>query len=577
MRRLVAWPQALLVSCVLSTLGTGICAGEVLVGGARCRTALPYDAGSVGVLLRNHSVEQVRVHEVRINGRTLGTLPDETALWWRMSPDPLARGAVGVLTVKLSDWETSSALSVAAVTDDGQTVGPVTLARRPVPGVGIEAVRFGPAFETYYAYLCNHGDAPVEVESVQINGSEVGTKAGFGESGALGPDGATTCLVGQLPPGVGPGADVVVWVRMSSGATAFAHLRAFRSVPIHEWHSSDLRPEMRFDPWEFLLPPPRLGVPVPATGPGHEHSAFQLTEDVATADYTSGVLGAHAPEMVRRAAVCRQVARTRRTFLLVTEYCQELAYLCYAPIPDLMAIAPYRLYRNPGSPLDGNKCYFDVAREAAAPVPFAVVLEARRSAYMPERRGQPAKERWITPLEHELNVAHAIGCGANGFLVWTREGDRGYDNNEELKAAIAQANGRLHALEPLVSVAAVCDVAKTDEPGVACYSLMVADRGVLLVLVNDDIERGKSIWETPVARPHSSFGVHVRAPRWLDLGAATDLNDPTQRVTVTVGDGETLVEIDGLRTHRVILLHSQSATAQSIIDGLMDESVAPPP
>ncbi len=272
-----------------------------------------------------------------------------------------------------------------------------------------------------------------------------------------------------------------------------------------------------------------------------------------------------------------QADRTRRTFLLITQYCRELAYLCYGQLPDLLAVSPYQMYNLPGTPPDSNEYYFRTASEAAAPAPFAAVLEALQSASASATPVRPKLERWITPLEYDLNATYAMGAGAGGYFVFAREGQHGYDRNDALTRAIARTNARLQFLKPLLSAAAPCSLAETAEPNVACRTLPVGDRALLLLLMNRDIPGPENIRAAPVAKPHAKFIVYVRSPQWLELDQATDTAEPPVSVAVRPEGGKSLaVEIDRLETQRTILLHPKSTSAAEIIGGLEDGATRRP-
>jgi hypothetical protein len=569
------WRKSWSPALALVALATRGWAG-VSVGGAYCHTIGSFDAGTVRLLLHNEGKQEVRIRQVRLNGRDLEMLPNEGAVWWRLTPTPLAPDAYGVLSLRLSEGATAREIVVAAETDAGETVGPVTCSRDRTPACDILAIRFGPGFDPCFVYVRNRSDAPVTVTGAQVNESEAGPPEQLRKFAPV-PAHGVTCLPVPLGRRLAAGDGVTVRVALSSGEAPFAYLRAFRSVPIQAWQSADSRPEMSFDPWVFFLTPPTPGAAPTAAREASPFAAYVLAEDAATADYRAGFLGAHAAEIAKRATACIPADPTRRTFLLITQYCRELAYLCYGQLPDLLAVSPYQMYNLPGTPPDSDEYYFRMASEAAAPAPFAAVLEALQSASSSATPVRPRLERWITPLEYDLNATYAMGAGAGGYFVFTREGGQGYDKDDALRRAIARTNARLQFLKPLLSVAAPCALAETAEPNVACRTLLVGDRALLLLLMNRDIPQPGSIWATPVAKPHAKFVVHVRLPQWLELGQATEAGEPPVPVAVRPeGEKGLAVEIDRLETQRTILLHPKSTSAAEVIQGLEDAATRRP-
>ncbi|MBM3498633.1 MAG: hypothetical protein FJX74_08160 [Armatimonadetes bacterium] len=561
--RAASWTMAMMV------LGLP-CAAQVTAVGAYCRAVGAFDAGTIRVLVHNEGTQEAGVKTVRLNGRDLEALPNECAEWWSLRPARLPAGGYGVLSVRLSAAQAE--VSVAAETDTGQTVGPLVCRRNSAPPCDLLGVRFGPRLESCYVYVRNRGTDLLTIDRVQVNGSE--RHGGLGGAAIVPPRGGVTCLAVPLLDGPPPGSDMLATVGLSSGEQVFAHVRAFRSVPIQAWQDADQRPEMRFDTQPLVLPAPTPGATPTAIREASLLAGYMLVDDAATADYQTGFLGAHAQLAAERSDLCRALDPTRRTLLLITQYCRELAYLCYASIPDLLIVSPYQMLYQPGSPPQANEYLFGMAREAAAPRPFGVVLEAFRVAYSQKTPQAPERERWITPPEYELNAAYAMGAGASGYFVFPREGPRGYDGNERLRDAIARTNARLQYLKPLLSLAVPSPIASTAEPNVACRALLVGDKAVLLLVINQDIARPESIWAEPIAKPHDSFVVNVEAPEWLRLDSATDLGEPGGPMAVRSGADGLALDVDRLETQRMILIHPGAVSADALVQSLSDEATS---
>ncbi len=126
------------------------------------------------LLLHNAGKQEVRIRPVRLNGRDLEVLPNGWAVWWRLTPTPLAAGAYGVVSLRLSEWAPTREMVVAAETDAGETVGPVTCWRDRAPACDILAVRFGPEFDPCFVYVRNRSDAAVTVTGAHVNEVEAG-------------------------------------------------------------------------------------------------------------------------------------------------------------------------------------------------------------------------------------------------------------------------------------------------------------------------------------------------------------------------------------------------------------------
>ena len=547
---------------------------QVVVEQTQWRMVQPYDPGTVQLLLRNEGAQPTWIEEVRLNGRSLEVLPGDQALWWRMSPGILAPQAEGVLSVCLSPGAGLTKVSVAATTSTGETVGPVTVSRDPQPACYIGAIRFGPGYGQVYLTVRNRSNQEARVQEAQVNGQE--WVPGEAEALRVVPPHGLTCLAVTLATALRQGDSAVGQVRLGTGEGLLGQVRAFRAVPVMEWQGRDRRPEMAFDRrcFVFNLPEPQGAGVMPGTMPAE--ATYVVSEFPTDADAKARVTGSRGPDLIWRIGACRLADPRWRVLVTLGGMDYEIGWLTYAPLADLVAVLPGTFLRAPGLDPASNEPYYDMAREAASPGPWAAIVDAIRlmGVPTPDRR---QNERWVTPLEHELDVGYAIGAGAAGHLVWEQADKYGYQANQLLEQAVAQVDRRLQGLKPLLSVAVPCEWASTTQPKVACRALLVADRAVLLVLLNEDLQLKQYPMEGgPTATPHGQFEVKVSLPDWLPLAAATDLDEPAKTLrTQTEEGGGLTVAVDGLEVQRTILLHRADVSAAEVIAGLNDAATAP--
>ncbi len=169
-------------------------------------------AGSLHVLIRNHTDRPTEVSDVMLNKAPTKALREKRqVVWWRVQPNPMPPRGIAEATIRLRNPIKGPA-EVRLMASERQSVV-ADVAVKPL-GFRIETIGMGPGPDHAMIYVTKQTDAPVEIKRIEIDGRHAGELARI-----LAPrffDG--TCPIAlRLPPGWSAGSFHAIKVTDATG------------------------------------------------------------------------------------------------------------------------------------------------------------------------------------------------------------------------------------------------------------------------------------------------------------------------------------------------------------------------
>jgi len=221
----------------------------------------------------------------------------------------------------------------------------------------------------------------------------------------------------------------------------------------------------------------------------------------------------------------------------------------YGEVTDICVVNPYEIifYRNPP---EKNAYYTALGKLASEPRLLWTIPEA--FTY----RGT----RFPTPEEERIIVWSEIGEGSKGIWYYVSSPKAGYPASPPLEAEIGRINRELQALKDYIVISEPVSLARADAEKVTAYTLLCGDKGILLILVNNDhtsyFEEGKDPF---TYQSKENFKAEVKIPQWLKVQGITEVRaeQTIENVKYQTERNSLIIPIDRLDVTRQFLITTE--------------------
>ncbi len=481
-------------------------------------------AGSVHIVLRNHSGKKDSISLISFNGKPLAEVstsekslgevvwyliespqlpvdpqrPDDTDLNIQKDVPP---GEWVTCTLRLRNTPTKTC-TVGFRTGSGENL--VVKVEPRAPKTRIESISFSPDIDTIYIYIRSLTRQRVKYAKLRLDGKAVSSKVTAGPLSS-----GLVLVTAKLTPAwkygsfhlveaESDGERLVEPVRAWDGYFCIGlfgtadkeHVEAAKEKGINTyfWYVSDILDEAEM----CSIPHGASAQWKPRTLGSRKGVLFLYNKDEPDAhDASRGDaipfpdrLGLNAiPEVIPAQRLQRRVLPTVPNLLLVDNTYKPLNYYVYGQIPDIFSTDPY-------VPLNGRQVDYvyhalECARDASTPRPVVAVLWAC-SLGGKRKFGSNAP----TPEEMRMMIHYALGCGVKGigyFIDMTRETGEGQfvglSDIKPLWEAVGQANKEIATLAPFLSIGCPAG-AYSIQNKVWVRTLMCGPDAAVAVLVN---------------------------------------------------------------------------------------------
>ncbi len=512
--------------------------------GAYFRKTHSLDRGTIHLFFHNPSNQTVKVEKVFYNGIEMDTIPNDFCLWHQTVPPVIAPGECANLKIK-PRWYTNKLIRISALLSNGETIDTVIV---PVPPeIKFSFIGFANDYKKVYLYLVNIGTKPVEITRLFCQEQDITHDCYIPESTILPSAKALIIYTPKSPPR--PGRYLSFRVTTDKGCTVQSISRVYSHFPIAAW-GKDVRTELGFGPEHFEMRYPKNKEAFQNYKNEPPFKAYQLLTDPVCVDGgKKQIVGTSAKEIIEQAKVCYEYDPTHPTLIHLCEHQKPDCYFVYGELTDIGVVNPYEIvfYRNPP---EKNAYFAALGKRASEPRPLWTIPEA--FTY----RGT----RFPTPEEERIIVWSQIGEGSKGIWYYVANQKTGYPANPSLEAEIGRINRELQALKEYLVISEPVALAQTDTEKVTAYTLLCGDKGIVLILVNNDhtssFEEGKKPF---LHHPKEHFTAKLKIPPWLKIQKITEVTaHQTKETLISPTQSDNLIlPIDRLDITRLFLIHTE--------------------
>jgi hypothetical protein len=535
------------------------------------------------------------VHFARLAPAELARLTSNgEPVWWKADPLTVPPGEFAELTIRLRRPLTNAAVTVEAVTEQGDCRSQV--AAKPSPR--FEAINFSPARDTLYAYVRSPQSPQPAPTRIFFDGRDVTAAAKIVSDARV----DAVPLVLRLGQPLKKGSLHFLQARFASGPPAGAAARAWGEDLVYgmwgytkqgatpqervDFFLGDLR-RHQINTVMFSYPAEvadylsgesglehsrRTGIRAMRTAPGRDLNPvyYFLMDEPDAHDFAVNDLppdrrlGALGQDLVRAGARFRAADPATPQLLNVDNTYKPENWYTYAQLADVFCADPYyqeqqRIVWNdrPAWAASFVKPLYvlgvaTVGRWACAPKPLHLILNS-------VRHNMPDGFRFATPEEKTVELFYALGGGATSFSYWwyTPYGEfLGCGAAEKAAVALWRQIGLLGAqvrtAGPLLTRSCPATLPLQAPAKLWTRTLLSGADTVVLLAVNDNIASDRL---GTVVVPLPQTVVRLTLPDWLTEARAFEITpEGTRDVNGRVTDGAMTLDLGRTRLARMVVI-----------------------
>jgi hypothetical protein len=514
------------------------------VTGAYFRKVHQLDRGTIHIFFQNTSSRPVEVKKVFYNGIEIDTIPNDFCIWHQTVPPVIEPGEFANLKIK-QRWDTNKLIRISALLSSGETID--TVIEPAPPDLKFSFIGFSKDYKQVYLYLENTGREPTKIKEVFCQDGEI-TKYCYIPEDTVMP--SSKALIIYTPDNdLRHGSYLSFRVITEKGLAVQSISRVYSHFPIAAW-GTDLRTELGFDPENFEMRYPKNKEAFQKYKDELHFKAYQLLEDPVCRDGKGGqLLGTSAREIIEQAKVCYEFDPNHPTLIHICEYQKPDCYFVYGEVTDIGVVNPYEIifYRNPP---EKNAYFTALGKLASEPRPLWTIPEA--FTY----RGT----RFPTPEEERIIVWSEIGEGSKGIWYYVSSPKAGYPASPPLEVEIGRINRELQALKEYIVISEPVSLVQVDTEKVTAYTLLCGDKGILLIMVNNDHTSYFEEDKKPFTyQPKENFNAEVKIPQWLKVKGIMEIkaDETIENVKYQTEREKLIIPIDRLDVTKQFLITTE--------------------
>ncbi|MCM8802279.1 MAG: hypothetical protein NC827_03095 [Candidatus Omnitrophica bacterium] len=467
-------------------------------------------------------------------------MPNDIAIWYQQIPPVAEKGEIIDLMIKLRR-KTKKLIHIESQLNNGEIISTVIQPKSPT--LKFNFIGFSKEKDRVYIYLENTGEEELKIEKIYCNIEDI-TKNCYIPQPIILPNSKTLIIYSPEAP-FQAGKYLVFKVTTDKEVIAQSYTRVYSHFPI-EAFGKDKRAELYFDSETFEIHYPKNKDQLQKLKEEPIFKAIHLLDDPACLDgYSYSLIGTHAKEIIKRAREIYEIDKIHPTIIYACEHTKPYCYFIYGEITDIFSVDPYEIIYYHNMP-EKNAYYVSLAKKASQPRLLWTIPEA--FTY----RGT----RFPTAEEERIIVWSEIGEGSKGIWYYVYNQKIGYPANKTLEEEIKKINWELQRLRDYIVISEPFSLAKADKEKVSCYSLLCGDKGIVLILVNNDhksfFEEGKDPF---IYNQKENFEVKVSIPYWLKIKGIKEIKYQEEKeIEYEIGIREIIIPIDKLEITRQFLI-----------------------
>ncbi|MGB9677061.1 MAG: hypothetical protein ACPLZ9_00435, partial [Candidatus Ratteibacteria bacterium] len=399
--------------------------------------------------------------------------------------------------------------------------------------------------ETIYIYMENLSEEKDKIKEIEINGKNMTERAYIPEKEIESGEKKIIILKGNFKTG-----DYIFFrIKTEKGKEIYALQRVYTNF-ILEGYGGDIREEMKFNKDRFDFHYDEKNLEKFKEYP--EYMACHIFDDPACVDgMKMQLLGTSSGEIIRRIEKFYQYDRIHPVFLYGCEHKKPENYFIYSELVDIFVIDPYEITYYHNKP-EKNAYYTKIGKIACQPKILWTIPEA--FTY----RGT----RFQTPEEERIIVYSEIGEGSKGIWYFVYDKKIGYPANKLLEEEIKKINWELQKLKDYIKISEPVKLAKIDKEKITPYTLLCGDKGIILILINNDHESYFEEGKTPFTyKPKEDIKVEIKIPDWLKVKKLREVEYPVEReldeTEYEIKKNKIIIETGKLEITKIYLIETE--------------------
>jgi len=467
-------------------------------------------------------------------------MPNDFCIWYQSTPPVIGPEEFADLKIK-QRWDTNKLTRIGFTDTEGGRYE--TVIESKPPDLRLTGAYFDDRLEHLYLYIHNPSDILHTIRKVSLNGKDI-TPISYIPKKAIQPEEKIPVIIGlEEKASFGE----YLYLEVETDKEKIQQLIRAYSLFVIQGYGGDNREEIYFNKERFDFHYREKEIEKFKDLP--HYKACHIYDDPACRDgMKRQLLGSSAKEIIVGTEKFYQYDKTHPTFLYGCEHIKPENYFIYAETVDVFVVDPYEIifYHNPPE----KDAYFaSLGKIACQPRILWTIPEA--FTY----RGT----RFPTPEEERIIVFAEIGEGSKGIWYYVYSQKTGYPANIPLEEEIKRINWELQKLKGYLVISEPFGLARAETEKVTPYTLLCGDKGIALILVNNDhksyFEEGKEPFEY---NPKKDFYVEVEIPEWLEIKEMKEIRYPEEKQVKYKKEGNKLViPIDRLDITRQFLINTE--------------------
>lgn len=472
------------------------------------------DPGTIHIFIKNPLKTPISINKLYFNGIEIKDMPDDNILWYQITPEEATETEIMNLKIK-QRRQTNKLIKINIELTNGDEIS--TIIEPKIEPLSITFIGFSKEKDKVYIYLENQGEEEIKIAKLEIDGKEKTKECFIPERTILPNSKALIIYQPEAEEELKQGKYITIKIKTDK-QEAVAQTRIYSYFPIGSF-GKDTRIDYYFEQEHFEIHYPKKEEEFEKIRQEKEFKVIHLFDDPGCVDGTKNqIIGTSAKEIIRRNKILYKYDKIHPTIIYGCEHQKPYNYFIYGELTDIFSVDPYEIiyYHNPP---EKNAYYVKIAKKASQPRLLWTIPEA--FTYRGTRHPTGQEERIIVWSE--------IGEGSKGIWYYVYEQKIGYPANKELEEEIKKINWELQKLKDYIVISEPFVLGKIEIEKVSPYTLVCGDKGIIVILVNNDHESKFNQQPYFTYTEKENVKIDIKIPNWLKVKSVKEIKYPEER------------------------------------------------
>ncbi len=496
------------------------------------------DKGTIHIFLYNNSSNLVKIEKIYYNGEELIDMTNDYCIWYQTTLPIIEPNQFADLKIKLR-YNTNKLIRIGFTDTEGG--GYEKVIEPKVSNIKICGAYFDNQLQTLYFYLQNISTTVSTIKKIYLNRKDI-TDYSYIPQKTIHPEEKVPVII-KMKEKITSGE--YIYLEIETDNEKIPQLIRAYSFLVIQGYGGDTREELYFNKERFDFDYREEEIEKFKSLP--EYKACHIFDDPACGDgIKNQLLGTNAKEIIRRTEKFYQYDKIHPIFLYGCEHMKPDNYFIYADVVDIFVVDPYEIVNYHKRP-EEDAYYVSLAKLACEPKILWTI---------PEAFAHLGRTRFQTPEEEKIIVWSEIGEGSKGIWYFVYDLKVGYPANKQLEEEIKKINWELQKLKDYIVISEPFKLAKTEIEKITPYTLLCGDKGIVLILINNDHQSFFEQDKQPfIYTPKENFKVKVNIPDWLKVKEVKEIRyQEEKKIEYKIEENKLVIPIDTLDVTRQFLI-----------------------